>query len=157
MQQKTLSLLQFQKKFGNEKACQKQLFRLRWPDGFKCPRCGQTEAYFHRKRTYISAILRLPSFIDRRHRVSQDQNLLTNGLADLLMGRQKSASPCVDATDVGDQDLQNRVDHGHKIRKALADRMLIIKLAGLIEMDDTYFGAPKPGKRGRGAAGKAKW
>jgi hypothetical protein len=26
----------------------------------------------------------------------------------------------------------------------------------LIEMDDTYFGAPKPGKRGRGAAGKAK-
>ena len=27
---------------------------------------------------------------------------------------------------------------------------------GLIEMDDTYFGAPKPGKRGRGAAGKAK-
>jgi hypothetical protein len=26
----------------------------------------------------------------------------------------------------------------------------------LIEMDDTYFGAPKPGKRGRGAHGKAK-
>jgi hypothetical protein len=26
----------------------------------------------------------------------------------------------------------------------------------LIEMDDTCFGAPKPGKRGRGAPGKAK-
>ena len=50
MQQKTLSLLQFQKKFGTEKACQKQLFRLRWPEGFKCPRCGQAEAYFHSKR-----------------------------------------------------------------------------------------------------------
>ena len=35
MQQKTLSLLQFQRKFGTEKACQKQLFRLRWPEGFK--------------------------------------------------------------------------------------------------------------------------
>ena len=45
---------------------------------------------------------------------------------------------------------------GHKIRKALADREAHYKLAGLIEMDDTYFGAPKPGKRGRGAAGKAK-
>jgi hypothetical protein len=45
---------------------------------------------------------------------------------------------------------------GHKIRKALADRDAGYKLAGLIEMDDTYFGAPKPGKRGRGAAGKAK-
>ena len=29
MQQKTLSLLQFQKKFGSVKACQKQLFRWR--------------------------------------------------------------------------------------------------------------------------------
>jgi hypothetical protein len=45
---------------------------------------------------------------------------------------------------------------GHKIRKALADRDAHYKLAGLIEMDDTYFGVPKPGKRGRGAAGKAK-
>jgi ISXO2-like transposase domain len=45
---------------------------------------------------------------------------------------------------------------GHKIRQALADREADYQLAGLIEMDDTYFGAPKPGKRGRGAAGKAK-
>ena len=45
---------------------------------------------------------------------------------------------------------------GHKIRQSLADRDANYKLAGLIEMDDTYFGAPKPGKRGRGAAGKAK-
>jgi hypothetical protein len=45
---------------------------------------------------------------------------------------------------------------GHKIRQAIAVRDADYKLAGLIEMDDTYFGAPKPGKRGRGAAGKAK-
>ena len=45
---------------------------------------------------------------------------------------------------------------GHKIRKAMADREASYTLAGLIEMDDSYFGASKPGKRGRGAAGKAK-
>jgi hypothetical protein len=45
---------------------------------------------------------------------------------------------------------------GHKIRQALAHRDTSYNLAGLIEMDDTYFWAPKPGKRGRGAAGKAK-
>jgi predicted RNA-binding Zn-ribbon protein involved in translation (DUF1610 family) len=54
MQQKPLSLLQFQKKFGTAKACQKQLFRMRWPEGFKCPRCGHTTAYFHSTRRYIS-------------------------------------------------------------------------------------------------------
>ena len=50
MQQKTFSLRHFQKKFGTEKACQEQLFRLRWPEGFKCPRCGHAEAYVHRTR-----------------------------------------------------------------------------------------------------------
>jgi DNA-directed RNA polymerase subunit M/transcription elongation factor TFIIS len=27
-----------------------RLFRLRWPEGFKCPRCGHSEAYFHSTR-----------------------------------------------------------------------------------------------------------
>ena len=45
---------------------------------------------------------------------------------------------------------------GHKIRQAMAERDANYKLAGLIEIDDTYVGAPKPGKRGRGAAGKVK-
>ncbi len=40
-------------------------------------------------------------------------------------------------------------------RKAMADRDAHYKLAGLVEMDDSYFGGSKPGKRGRGAAGKA--
>ncbi len=50
MQQKPLSLMQFQKKFGTEKACQKHLFRLRWPEGFRCPRCQHDQAYFQRSR-----------------------------------------------------------------------------------------------------------
>ena len=45
---------------------------------------------------------------------------------------------------------------GHKIRKAMAERDAHYQLAGLIEMDDTYIGGPKPGKRGRGAGGKSK-
>jgi transposase-like protein len=45
---------------------------------------------------------------------------------------------------------------GHKIRQAMAARDADYKLAGLIEMDNTYFGAPNPGKRGRGATSKAK-
>jgi hypothetical protein len=53
MQQKALSLMQFQKKFGTEKACQKHLFRLRWPEGFRCPRCQHDQAYigFYMQRT----------------------------------------------------------------------------------------------------------
>jgi transposase-like protein len=44
---------------------------------------------------------------------------------------------------------------GHKIRKAMSDRDAHYKLGGLVEMDDSFFGARKPGKPGRGAPGKA--
>src|SRR3974390_196223 len=50
MQQKALSLMQVQKKFGTEKACQKHLFLLRWLEGFRCLRCQHGEAYFQRTR-----------------------------------------------------------------------------------------------------------
>jgi transposase-like protein len=38
----------------------------------------------------------------------------------------------------------------HKIRYAMKERDSRYKLSGLIEMDEAYFGAPKPGTDGRG-------
>jgi transposase-like protein len=74
-----------------------------------------------------------------------------------LMGRQKSGISMLSLQRMLEIKSYKTVwTMGHKIRKALAHRDAYYKLAGLIEMDDTYFGAPKPGKRGRGAAGKAK-
>ena len=43
---------------------------------------------------------------------------------------------------------------GHKIRHAMSQRDSYYKLAGLVEMDDTYIGSKKKGKQGRGAEGK---
>jgi len=42
----------------------------------------------------------------------------------------------------------------HKVRKAMADRDARYQLAGLVEIDESFFGPAAPGKRGRGAAGK---
>jgi len=39
----------------------------------------------------------------------------------------------------------------HKIRAAMGQRDTRYKLTGLIELDDSYFGSSKSGKRGRGA------
>ena len=35
------TLLEFQKLFPDEAACARHLERIRWPEGFKCPYCGQ--------------------------------------------------------------------------------------------------------------------
>ena len=45
---------------------------------------------------------------------------------------------------------------GHKIRKAVADSDARYTLGGLVEMDDGFFGPSEPGKRGRGAEGRAR-
>jgi transposase-like protein len=74
-----------------------------------------------------------------------------------LVGRQKSGiSMCSLQRMLEIKTYKTVWVMGHKIRKAMADRDAHYKLAGLIQMDDAYFGASKPGKRGRGASGKAK-
>ena len=74
-----------------------------------------------------------------------------------LMGRQKSGVSMLSLQRILEIRTYKTVwVMGHKIRQAMAERDAYYKLAGLIEMDDTYFGGPKPGKRGRGATGKSK-
>ncbi len=39
------NLREFQRQFATEEACQQYLAACRWPDGFRCPRCGHERAY----------------------------------------------------------------------------------------------------------------
>ena len=52
MQQTPLSLMQFQKKFGTEKACQNHLLRLRWPEDFAVPAASIVRLIFIAPATY---------------------------------------------------------------------------------------------------------
>lgn len=45
-----MDLVTFQQRFATEEACRDRLFKLRWPEGFRCPRCGCDTAYFLEKR-----------------------------------------------------------------------------------------------------------
>jgi transposase-like protein len=43
--------MDFQERFATEAACRDYLFASRWPAGFRCPRCGGSEAgAMHRRR-----------------------------------------------------------------------------------------------------------
>ena len=39
------SLIEFQRRFPDERACAEYLARVRWPDGFRCPSCGQGKGW----------------------------------------------------------------------------------------------------------------
>ena len=39
------TVLELEQRFSSEKACREYLRSLRWPEGFVCPDCGNTEAW----------------------------------------------------------------------------------------------------------------
>lgn len=154
-----MSLIEFQNRFATEEDCQQHLFRMRWPKGYQCRRCDHDEAYFHGTRHlyqckscgYQSSLTAGTIFHKTRTALRKWFWMI------FLMSRQKSGISMLSLKRMLEIKSYKTVwVIGHKIRKAMADRDAHYKLAGLVEMDDSYFGAPKSGKRGRGAAGKAK-
>lgn len=159
MQQKPMSLMEFQRKFRTENACQQHLFRLRWPDGYRCPRCDHDRYSFHHSRhLYQCKFCKYQVSLTAGTIFHKTRIPLRKWFWMIfLMGRQKSGISMLSVQRMLVIKSYKTVWlMGHKIRKAMAHRDSYYKLAGLIEMDDTYFGASKPGKRGRGAGGKTK-
>lgn len=39
------TLEQLEERFSTEEACRDYLFQLRWPTGFRCPKCGNRKAW----------------------------------------------------------------------------------------------------------------
>lgn len=46
------SLLEFQKRFPDDRSCAEFLFERRWPEGFVCPKCGNGRAALLRSRAW---------------------------------------------------------------------------------------------------------
>ncbi len=159
MQQESMSLIEFQKKFSTEEACQEHLFHMRWPNCYQCPRCARDKFYYHQNRYLYQCK-------ESGYQVSLTAGTIFHKTRTplvkwfwmiFLMGRQKSGIAMTSLQrmlEIGSYETVWTM--GHKIRKAMSERDAQYELAGLMEIDDTYFGSPKPSKRGRGAAGKAK-
>src|ERR1700674_9122 len=46
------TLQQFEVRFSTEEGCREYLFQLRWPEGFRCPRCGCGKAWAFRSTLF---------------------------------------------------------------------------------------------------------
>ena len=55
MKENRLSVEEFEARFQTEEDCADYLYQVKWPQGFRCPRCGHNHAYPLTKR-------RLPLF-----------------------------------------------------------------------------------------------
>lgn len=151
------SLLEFQREFSTEDACVLHLMEMRWPDGFKCPRCGHGEAWFIQTRNIFDCK-------GCRAKISLTAGTIFHKTrTPLIKWYWLIYHMATDKVGVSISEMQRVLEikdyktawlMAHKVRKAMADRDAGYSLAGLIEMDDSFFG-PKGSKRGRGSERKS--
>jgi transposase-like protein len=156
MEIKLDTILDFEKKFSAEEACQQYLFDIRWPTGFHCPRCKHTEywltkrgLFFCRHCDYQASITSGTIFQDTR------KPLVIWFRAIWYITNQKHGVSALGMQQaLGLKSYRTAWSWLHKLRRAMVrpDRE---KLSGIVEVDEAYIGGEKSGKRGRGAAGKS--
>ncbi len=152
-----ISFFEFQERFQTEDDCFQYLKKLRWPEGFVCPKCGHAEAYFMRKRKVFQCK-------NCRHQTSVTVNTIFHRThaplkkwfwAIFLVGTDKRGCSAKRLEKLIGVHYATAWLMIHKIRRAMKDRDSLYKLSNFIEMDDSYFGGSAAGKRGRGAANKS--
>ena len=156
MEDSPRTLLEFEERFADERACVEYLLKLRWPNGFICPRCGSRRSSLTRRTLYHCRDCGLQTSVLART-VFQDTKkpLRLRFRAMWHLTNQKYGANALGLQRVmGFNRYRTSWAWLHKLRQAMV-RPGRDRLSGTIEVDETYIGGERPGKRDRGAAGKA--
>lgn len=153
-QQEAMTLLEFQERFHSEDACREHLYKMRWANGFVCPKCGVMDELFNvaSRNLYQCKHCGYQASVTAGTVMEKTRVALAKWFwAMFLMSNDKR----------GCSATQLSVELGlcystawflcHRIRSAMGERDTQYVLSGYIEADDAFFGAPTSnGKRGRG-------
>jgi transposase-like protein len=150
------TILEFERRFATEEACREYLEQLRWSEGFRCPRCGGTKAWRTRLgRHHCSGCGRQTSVTAGTIFQDTHKPLVLWFRAIWHMTSQKYGGSALGLQRVlGLEGYETAWTWLHKLRRAMV-RPERERLSGTVEVDETYVGGPRSGKRGRGAAGKS--
>jgi transposase-like protein len=141
---------EFDSWFANEQACADYFRRLRWPDGFRCPTCGGDKAWATaRGLLRCTGCQRQTSCTAGTIFEGTRKPLRTWFQAMWFVTSQKSGGNALGLQRVlGLGSYQTAWTWLHKLRRAMV-RPGRDRLAGKIEVDETYLGSPERGVRGR--------
>lgn len=149
------SFPEFQARFSSESACVAYLERLRWPNGFVCPSCHGKGGWRNSRGLWECRTCGHQTSVTSGTLLHRSRSPLTKWfLAIWNVTSQKYGANALGlqrTLDLG--SYQTAWEWLHRLRRAMVrpDRD---RLSGIIEMDETYVGGRRAGKRGRGAEGK---
>ncbi len=149
------TLIEFEKQFSSEQCCRDYLAKIRWPNGFVCPHGCEAKAWERTDGLFHCASCGLQTSVTART-IFQDTKVPLQLWFRAIWQRtsQKYGANALGLQRVlGLGSYRTAWSWLHKIRRAMI-RPGRDRLRGVIQVDETYIGAKKSGKRGRGASGK---
>jgi transposase-like protein len=150
------TLLELEERFATDQDCLEYLVKIRWPNGFRCPACYRDDAWQNSRGLFECRECGRQTSVTSGTILHQTRKPLRLWFRAMWhIANQKYGTNAL--------GLQRALGLGsyntawqwlHKLRRAMVrpDRE---KLTGIVEMDETYVGGKRSGKRGRGTEGKA--
>ncbi len=143
-------LAEFEARFATEEACRDYLYQLRWPDGFRCPKCGHGQAWTVRKVYFECARCARQTSVTAGT-IFQDnrQPLRLWFRAMWWVTAQKNGASALGLQRVlGLRSYKAAWSWLHKFRRAMV-RPGRHRLSGRVEVGETLLGGLELGVRGR--------
>lgn len=149
------SLIEFESQFKTESDCRKFLFNMRWPDGFKCPHYKSNSCWESHRGLYVCSKCEQQVSITAGtifHR-SRKPLLLWFKAIWQITSQKYGANALGLMRILGLGSYHTAWEWLHRLRRAMV-RPERERLSGVVEVDETFIGGKRTGKRGRGATGK---
>jgi len=149
------NLTEFESWFSSEQDCRDYLYRLRWPNGFICPRCGSLAAWPIGTMLYECSGCHYQLSVVAGTIFQDTHKPLMVWFRAIwwVTGQKNGASALGLKRILGLGSYRTAWTWLQKLRRAMV-RPGRDCLSGIVEVDETFIGGEKPGKRGRGATGK---
>ena len=151
------NLIEFDERFATEEACQQYLFAVRWPDGFRCPKCSGMKAWVNKRHLLVCGAC--------GRQVSLTAGTVMHATRKpLRMWFRAMWWTCTQKTGGSAKGLQRLLGLGsyqtawawlHKLRRAMI-RASREPLQGPVEIDDAFIGGREQGVIGRQSVKKAR-
>lgn len=155
-----LSLNQFLSQYGEEQQCESALESVRWPDGFRCPKCSSDNHCCYRRgqrvKVFQCSDCRTQTTL-REGTIFHSSNLpLTTWFqAMYFLTQGKNNVSILELRRLIGVSYRAAWRIKHKLMQVMYEREQTTMLSERIEVDDAYLGGELPGgKVGRGSENK---